>query len=320
MGDAGQTSPTAHNNMFSREEVVKCPHMMALLGYLNLEHDIPKYGWKRHGLRYHYTDAAGLVGIIQSGRLWATDIRFLNDPSEGSFFPERLLAIMASKAGGCSGTELQIIEGVRKALHNPRSKLKNFCASLSADGDLLSQWRGYGGFGKGYSVGLNLHVAPPASPHPQIASFYDVVYGDDELPNVAFDLLDLFVSAETKWKDTMLDEWAVTLTVVAKAFKNICYAEEQESRLLCTHSDKEDWQFANELPIRFRARGGDIVPYIPMSLQILKGDEVPRLPIERIVVGPGVDFERNCDSIMSLLKANAYNDVKIERSRIPFRP
>jgi hypothetical protein len=31
---------------------------------------------------YHYTDDAGLRGIIESGTLWYTDVSYLNDPSE----------------------------------------------------------------------------------------------------------------------------------------------------------------------------------------------------------------------------------------------
>ncbi len=207
-----------------------------------------------------------------------------------------------------------VVEGIGKAMQNPRSKHSNFCVSLSADGDLLSQWRGYGGFGKGYAVGLNLHGCP----HPQLAHFYDVIYGDDALPGVARDLLDLFASAAAQWKDMMLDEWAATIRAIATCFKDMSYTEEQESRLLCSHSD-EGQKFDNELPLNFRTRGSDIVPYVPMSLHFLRDNDEPRLPIERIIVGPGVDFERNSSSIFSLLKAHSYCDVEIERSKIPFR-
>ena len=34
------------------------------------------------GLLYHYTDQKGLSGIIDSGNIWATHFRFLNDTSE----------------------------------------------------------------------------------------------------------------------------------------------------------------------------------------------------------------------------------------------
>src|SRR5271167_3349960 len=34
------------------------------------------------GLLYHYTSEVGLQGIIESDRLWATHVRFLNDYTE----------------------------------------------------------------------------------------------------------------------------------------------------------------------------------------------------------------------------------------------
>jgi hypothetical protein len=37
---------------------------------------------KPAGLLYHYTDLRGLLGILESGSIWATHIRFLNDLSE----------------------------------------------------------------------------------------------------------------------------------------------------------------------------------------------------------------------------------------------
>src|SRR5688572_16454266 len=34
---------------------------------------------------YHYTDSGGLVGMAQSGNIWVTHLRHMNDPSEGDF-------------------------------------------------------------------------------------------------------------------------------------------------------------------------------------------------------------------------------------------
>ncbi|WP_107758989.1 DUF2971 domain-containing protein [Dickeya sp. Secpp 1600] len=302
---------------YSREAVIKCPHMMSLLGYVYQTHGLPKYGWLNQGMRYHYTDAAGLLGIIQSGRLWATDLLFLNDPSEGTFLPEKLLGFMRSKPGGLTDSEVKIIHGVEAALHKPRSKKGAYCVSLSANGDLLSQWRGYGSFGKGYAIGLNLGQLYP---HPQVAHFYDVVYGDKGLEELAIDLLDLFVIASDKWKELMYEEWAYTLGVLAKSFKHLSYSEEQESRLICSKAEDGKDLFAKELPLMFRAKGSDVIPYIPMSLNIMEEGDTARLPIEKIIVGPGVDFERNITSILALLKANSYDNVEVVPSAIPFRP
>jgi hypothetical protein len=42
------------------------------------------------GLIYHYTDLRGLLGILDERKLWATDIRYLNDTSEGTYGLKRL--------------------------------------------------------------------------------------------------------------------------------------------------------------------------------------------------------------------------------------
>jgi hypothetical protein len=34
------------------------------------------------GLTSHYTSAAGLLGILESGKLWLSDVRHLNEPCE----------------------------------------------------------------------------------------------------------------------------------------------------------------------------------------------------------------------------------------------
>jgi hypothetical protein len=41
---------------------------------------------------YQYTDATGLMGILQSGAVWATDARFLNDAAELEYFRPTLPA------------------------------------------------------------------------------------------------------------------------------------------------------------------------------------------------------------------------------------
>ena len=37
---------------------------------------------KRPRYLYHYTNAQGLLGMLQSNRIWATNSRFMNDPTE----------------------------------------------------------------------------------------------------------------------------------------------------------------------------------------------------------------------------------------------
>jgi len=55
---------------------------------------------------FHYTDAAGLQGIVKSGRLWATHIYYLNDTQE--FNTRRESLTICSNAGSTRALELSL--------------------------------------------------------------------------------------------------------------------------------------------------------------------------------------------------------------------
>jgi hypothetical protein len=99
------------------------------------------------GCLYHYTGAAGLIGIVQSGKLWATDYRHLNDRKEYKI-GARLLQdeLRASK----------LSEAQRNAFERLVSKTQKGCfvLSFSERGDQLSQWRAYCPGGNGYALGF----------------------------------------------------------------------------------------------------------------------------------------------------------------------
>ena len=304
----------------SRDSAIKFPHFMSTLPYLNKRYGVPKFSWQSNRLRYHYTDAAGLIGILSTNRLWATDVKFLNDPSEGQFLSGRILSLMRAKEGGLSPIEASIVAGIALELAKPpRSALSTLTISFCSDGDLLSQWRGYGSFGRGYAVGLELSGG---CPHPQIALSYDVIYGDGEsLEVVALDILEIFAKAFEKWKDDTFEMGADLLRVLAHSFKDPSYREEAESRVIASYDGRQDYLFSREAPIAFRAQAGNVVPYIPLAFTLMReGDTAPALPIRRIIVGPGVDFERNKSSVLQMLAANGYHGVEVSKSEIPFRP
>lgn len=47
---------------------------------------------------YHYTDAAGLLGIVSTGTLWMADIEFLNDAEELTYAREPFLGALRDTA------------------------------------------------------------------------------------------------------------------------------------------------------------------------------------------------------------------------------
>jgi hypothetical protein len=85
---------------------------------------------------YHYTSADGLCGIVESRAVWASIIHFLNDAEEFQYaisIEQELL----KERGSAEASEVlsTFLDWITSA---------NVCAfSLTAEGDLLSQWRAY---------------------------------------------------------------------------------------------------------------------------------------------------------------------------------
>ena len=104
---------------------------------------------------YHYTTAAALQNIIGTKSLWTSDYRFLNDPTEFRYGWEIVLAALKSHEDDLkqiSPPANYVIEQLRD--HHDRKRAHAFVGSLTSQGDLLSQWRGYNG-GRGFSIGFN---------------------------------------------------------------------------------------------------------------------------------------------------------------------
>ena len=93
-----------------------------------------------------------MVSIVQSKRLRASNIRFLNDRTEGMRLQESAVPLLRE----CCDTpgDEEIFETVRGLLESS-PKRSDFVASLSTKGDILSQWRAYCPPGMGVSIGFN---------------------------------------------------------------------------------------------------------------------------------------------------------------------
>jgi len=120
---------------------------------------------------FHYTDATGLIGILENETLFATDYRYLNDSSEGQVIKELLLPIFEAEIAsitpkligkkwlkkefyqdhGIGGHKLQA-ESIYKALTRATDNVSpffvsSFCRhdenSAAYEHGLLSQWRAY---------------------------------------------------------------------------------------------------------------------------------------------------------------------------------
>jgi hypothetical protein len=113
---------------------------------------------------YHYTDAAGLLGIVTDGTVWATHYEYLNDASEFKYAVGVMKSVIEKATTGAKpgSSKARIRDVMSKgnitsddsADPKEAADRQEFVACFSEGGDELSQWRGYGKSIGGYSVGF----------------------------------------------------------------------------------------------------------------------------------------------------------------------
>ena len=102
---------------------------------------------------YHYTDSAGLLGILTTGKIRLTNIFGLNDPSELRHGLNHASQILIEESQGGHQVDMGFAEFFKKAIDKNIEKLALYLvACFSCDGDDLGQWRAYGNDGKGFTI------------------------------------------------------------------------------------------------------------------------------------------------------------------------
>lgn len=105
---------------------------------------------------FHYTTAAGLLGIVQSNRLWASDVLYMNDSTEVEYGRQLIIEIAGAVAGEAKCPMAQTLCKSIDTVLYPVGMMGGgfYAACFCEEGDLLSQWHGYSGGVGGYFLGI----------------------------------------------------------------------------------------------------------------------------------------------------------------------
>jgi hypothetical protein len=298
---------------------------------------------------YHYSAADGLLGILEARQFWATNVRFMNDTSELAHGVRLVRAAFddlereASKAK----SEAEAFEIVRTTIldmvNDAERNTSQFAVSFCTDGNLLSQWRGYGQFGGGYAVGFitarlsdfaaDILPDSPVDPMRLRVFLRQVIYDEDRQKELIRRWIDHLVKWAAAFPDVTAIRHAWTSespgNTVARliyeglvSFKHPAFAEEGEWRLI------QQGRIQRRAVCRsaFRTRGGRIVSYTPLIFHgqpIPDGGGHPRpndFPVASITCGPTLDAEGAQRALRMLLEHLGFeaNGVEITSSNIPF--
>jgi hypothetical protein len=281
-------------------------------------------------LVYHYTNAAGFLGIARGRTIWATDYRFLND-SEEILYGKRLLEDAISERSRLANDSQ---DKFRKALydfaHTYCGKFVRmfdvYIACFCEDGDALTQWRGYGEKGGGFSLGFERLTLMKSGPSFTSCNWHlrPVVYElvqQHAIINAGLDAIEAYFIDVWKSKDyDSTSSFEVNLygaieSVLGKlfftcmaGFKNPDFRSEKEWRIIyfCAPRSAPN--------VQFRESDNRIIPYVPLLLH-----SESEMPLKRIILGPTQTRAEVLESTEYALKTFRYDGVEIERSGIPFR-
>jgi hypothetical protein len=284
-------------------------------------------------LLHHYTSAEGLLGIVQTRQLWATNAFYLNDTSEVSdalgFFRSELESL---KLGEHASLSCQNIW-----LHSKDVPLDHFIVSFCKDGDLLGQWRRYGSRGTGYSIGFHTSALLAAAQRERNSfqggcTLRRVKYLPDQKVEMMRKRVEILrgilepLRDELEFKDEdgyrrLIRLWVqinASLHPTLALMKHYTFESEEEWRLVRTLWRKPvptvEWS------VQVRMIGGKLAPYIPISWVLPNSPESGEVRgVSEVHCGPSADPELKEKVVRDLLIAQNCLGARVVRSAVPLR-
>lgn len=259
---------------------------------------------------FHYTDAAGLVGMLSHHKIWLTDMRFLNDKTE-LIHTRNLVENVFDQFRSHSLSKISeaLIKRIRY-WQEEDSEDEVFSFSLSAKGDDLSQWRGYAKEGHGFTIGFSGSKMMEAHQKSDSFSFAQVHYNKNKqihallmaIRDIA-DLTEKQCAADPSRAEDYIDSAAAFYDWIVESRsalnKHHSFVQEDEWRVFSYNIQNDD-----EESVKVRSSGLRLIPYLE---ETMSDGSSSRLPIACIGIGPALAGGPDIHAIKALCRANGYN-------------
>lgn len=274
---------------------------------------------------YHYTDLPGLMGILNSQALWATNIEFLNDSMEYEYGRVLFQEVVEQKirVGKHNSEYLEILLSLI-----PQPKDEIYTVSFCQQGDLLGQWRGYGNSQTGVAIGFRYYSSKAPQAIGAKNEFFwpvTVLYDEYKQRKIAEAIIDKgeeYITQKGFDPDAMAERANRSIqTYFLPRFKHPSFSEEREMRII----HKQYPGSEENLVVNYRVQGSRLVPYVIkrywMQTTTTEQNTITKqgLPIREIVIGPGQDRDLLFRGIRHFLNEKGMDNIEVVLSTIPYR-
>lgn len=274
---------------------------------------------------WHYTSLSGIKGIVDSKTIYATDARFLNDASELNHLRDLLTYEINQRLRNHPPSERMLLQLKEWISHRVGSGGILFIASFSANGNLLSQWRGYCPSGKGVCIAFDPHELVSASRDQQF-TIGKCIYAWDQKTQILSSLLDEIEALAIRMGEVTDTGKRHPLNSYHDVFESI---EDDLLRVACLFKDpafreEEEWRIVSpvvsnyvEAEIEYREGISMLVPFI--RFQLPKGDD-EKVHLFQVMVGPTPNPDQSITSLSRFLSKYASRaTLSVSTSEIPYR-
>lgn len=275
---------------------------------------------------FHYTSPDGLIGIIKSRKIWATNIRYLNDFNELVEASDTASIILSEMIESDDyNDERDLLIEMREKAGTAASRY--YVCSFSEDEDSLSQWRAYCPSTGGYALGI------PSTQLSAVAQengwyFVKCIYDEDKAKNIIKEVITSFLEEHRKTAATVQPKnisnlinnialrFQLYIAQVGGVIKNKAFEQEQEWRLISpavVESDKH---------INFRTGRSGVVPYFEFPLLEGKNPNLTGFKDSTLKLMVGPNPQPNAEALLAAqYLLTRYLDISsgIEHSKVPYR-
>jgi hypothetical protein len=270
---------------------------------------------------WHYTDAPGLFGIVDSCRFRFGDAGFLNDRTERVYGKELIDKVFGEEIA--AGDKDGLLNDLWKHVQLTLSPDRLFVCSFSATKESISQWQRYGGGGVGYCLGFDakrLDELFDADAIHRVPMIYVEADQKEHLREKIRRGVEGYrqkaKSADPSDKNRGINVYDAIFTAadVANAtlrLKNTFFGDEQEWRYF--HPINEDELGGDDSEEEFATRGDYVKPFICFPR---KRKSLVRLPITAVVCGPRLDVDVAKPTVERFLRSRGYTGIIAERSAL----
>jgi hypothetical protein len=305
-----------HRQLLSDREYVRTMGLEELVTTL--------YSEKPNCILYHYTSLDGLLKIVQNRTIRATDSRYFSDFAEMSHAVELIRTVI--------GHELTLqrlpSDEVSMRFFNQFIQWMNdhmnyghgpYVACFTAQGNLLSQWRGYTPPARGISLGFDpgalCGIVEGQRPAFMMAKcIYELERKQDIAKAIILAVLELArakgeVGAPIWSFYHVFDSVQLDLLRVMALLKDGSFREEEEWRAVCA------MHINTGVPIEFREGTSTLVPFINFGLSTESGRG-----LVRVIVGPTPHVIQSVNATKAFLsQLDALPDHSVSYCEIPYR-